>query len=185
MVLGSHLKLCMTESDFNFFKKCHPTPPPPPPPKKRFFNVIWKKLTLISSEYAYHEKLILCSPEQHTLSTYRWYLNPSTIASVAFISIWVFFHEHPRFTGQQRKGGAISLTPLYHFHSLHRHLVINQTITDDYRKQPDLNWESLVSKRKSLTTNEEGQSKDAKSVAVLCVSSLTILCWSKKNITFC
>ena len=157
----------------------------PPPPKKRFFNVIWKKLTLISSEYAYHEKLILCSPEQHTLSTYRWYLNPSTIASVAFISIWVFFHEHPRFTGQQRKGGAISLTPLYHFHSLHRHLVINQTITDDYRKQPDLNWESLVSKRKSLTTNEEGQSKDAKSVAVLCVSSLTILCWSKKNITFC
>lgn len=34
--------------------------------------------------------------------------------------IWVFFHKRPRITGQQVKGET--LTPLYHFHSLHRHL---------------------------------------------------------------
>ena len=31
-------------------------------------------------------------------------------------------HKHSQFTGQQEKGEAISLTLLYHFHSLHRHL---------------------------------------------------------------
>ena len=33
------------------------------------------------------------------------------------------------FTGQQSKGEAISLTPLYHFYPLHRHLEVNQEIT--------------------------------------------------------
>ena len=41
-----------------------------------------------------------------------------------FFSIRVFFHEHSRVTDQQRKEEAISLTPLYHFHPLHRHLDI-------------------------------------------------------------
>ena len=36
--------------------------------------------------------------------------------SLNFFSIWVFFHEHLQFTGQQGEGEAISLTPLYHFH---------------------------------------------------------------------
>ena len=35
-----------------------------------------------------------------------------------FFSVWVFFHEHSRFTGQQGKGEGISLTTLYHFHPL-------------------------------------------------------------------
>ena len=47
----------------------------------------------------------------------------------AFFFIWVFFHEHSLFTGQQRKGESIFLTPLYHFHLLHRHLGISQAIT--------------------------------------------------------
>ena len=42
--------------------------------------------------------------------------------------IWVFFHAHSRFTGQQGKGEGIYLTPLYHFHPLHRHLDINRAI---------------------------------------------------------
>ena len=46
-----------------------------------------------------------------------------------FFSIWVFFHEHSRFTGQQGKGEGIYLTTLYHFHPLHRHLDIRQVIT--------------------------------------------------------
>ena len=33
--------------------------------------------------------------------------------------IWVYFHEHSQFTGQQGKGEVISLTPLKHFHRLH------------------------------------------------------------------
>ena len=40
-----------------------------------------------------------------------------------------FFHEHSRFTGQQKKGKGISLTPHYHFHPLHRHLNISRAIT--------------------------------------------------------
>ena len=35
---------------------------------------------------------------------------------LVFFSTWVFFHEHSQFTGQQGKGEAISLSPLYHFH---------------------------------------------------------------------
>ena len=45
-----------------------------------------------------------------------------------FFSIQVFFHEHSRFTGQQGKGEGIYLTPLYHFHPLHRHLDISRAI---------------------------------------------------------
>ena len=33
-----------------------------------------------------------------------------------FFSIWVLFHEHSQFTGQQGMGEGIYLTPLYHFH---------------------------------------------------------------------
>ena len=50
----------------------------------------------------------------------------------SFFSIWVFFHEHSRFTGLQRKGQANSellLPLLYHFHSLHRHLDISRATT--------------------------------------------------------
>ena len=46
-----------------------------------------------------------------------------------FFPIWVFFHEHSRFTVQQGKGEGIYLTPLYHFQPLHRHLDISQVIT--------------------------------------------------------
>ena len=46
-----------------------------------------------------------------------------------FFSVWVFFHEHSLFTGQQVKGEGIFLTPLYHFHPLHRHLDISRAIT--------------------------------------------------------
>ena len=50
-------------------------------------------------------------------------------ACLLVFSIWVFFHEHSRFTGHQGKGEGIYLTPLYHFHPLHRHLDISRAIT--------------------------------------------------------
>ena len=43
-----------------------------------------------------------------------------------FFFIRVFFHEHSRFAGQQGKGEGIYLTPLYHFHPLHRRLDISR-----------------------------------------------------------
>ena len=49
-----------------------------------------------------------------------------------FFFYLVFFHEHSRFTRQQGKGKAISLSPLYHFHPLHRHLDYCRKTTSDY-----------------------------------------------------
>ena len=46
-----------------------------------------------------------------------------------FFSIWHFFHDYSRFTGQQVKEEAISLYPFYHFHPFHRHLDISWVIT--------------------------------------------------------
>ena len=46
-----------------------------------------------------------------------------------FFSMWVFFHEHSRFTGLQGKGEGILLTPHYRFHPLRRHLGIKRVIT--------------------------------------------------------
>ena len=48
---------------------------------------------------------------------------------LTFFLIWVFFHAHSRFTGQQGKEEGIYLTPLYHFHPLHRYLDISRVIT--------------------------------------------------------
>ena len=55
--------------------------------------------------------------------------DPTKQEYIYIFSIWVFFHEHSRFTGQQGKGESIYLTPLYHFHPLRRHLDINRAIT--------------------------------------------------------
>ena len=41
----------------------------------------------------------------------------------------VFFHEHSRFTGQQGKEDASSLTPLSYFPPFHRHLDISRAIS--------------------------------------------------------
>ena len=55
--------------------------------------------------------------------------NPLIRTRTGFFSIWIFFHEHSRLIGQQWNGDAISLSSLYHFHPLHRHLDISRTIT--------------------------------------------------------
>ena len=52
-----------------------------------------------------------------------------TTVDMPFFSIWFFFHGHSPFTGQQRKGEDISLSPLSYFPPLHRHLEINWAIT--------------------------------------------------------
>ena len=46
-------------------------------------------------------------------------------------SIWLFFHDHSRFTGLQGKVEGISLTPQCHFKPFHRHLDFSRAITAD------------------------------------------------------
>ena len=86
-----------------------------------------------------HQILEKVSTNQHFLFFFFLYLG--------------FFHEHPRFTGQQGKDEAISLTPLYYFHPLHRHLDISRTIP---AKSSPLHIASnrtfLVSECKQITT---------------------------------
>ena len=59
---------------------------------------------------------------------FRWVVKIIHKESFFFFSIWVFFHEHSRFTWQQGKVEGIYLTPLYHFHPLHNHLEISRVI---------------------------------------------------------
>ena len=70
-------------------------------------------------------------------------------------SIWVFFRQDLRFTGQLGREEAI-LTPLYHLHQFHRYLDISPVITAEssslHLVAPDLNWEPLLFKRESLIT---------------------------------
>ena len=74
------------------------------------------------------------------------------VPSCVFFLVWVSFHEQSRFTGQQGKGKAISLIPLYHIHPLRRHLNISWVITSE---SSPLHIASslgpLVSEGKSLT----------------------------------
>ena len=48
---------------------------------------------------------------------------------IFYILFVFFFQEYSRLTGQQGKGKATSLTSLYHFHTLHRHLDVGRAIT--------------------------------------------------------
>ena len=80
------------------------------------------------------------------------------VASNIFV-IWVFFHEHSWFMRQLGNRRATSLTRLYYFHPLHRHLDISWVITTGvhlctsaHSQQPDWNRKPLVSKSKLLST---------------------------------
>ena len=68
---------------------------------------------------------------KHIIQCFRHLTYHTCVSNMAFFffSVWVFFHEHSQFTGLQGKGEAISLSPLYHFYLLHRHLDISWAIT--------------------------------------------------------
>ena len=79
--------------------------------------------------------------------------NNSVKHSFINFSIWVFYHEHSRFTGQQGKEEAITLTPLYHFHLIH--LEISREITAEssplhLASSRNQAGKPLISERKSL-----------------------------------
>ena len=60
---------------------------------------------------------------------------PCIFKAIFFFFVWVFFHEHSRFTGQQGKGEGIYLTLFYHFHPLRRHLDISRVVTAESSPQ--------------------------------------------------
>ena len=53
-------------------------------------------------------------------------------------NIFLFFHEHCGFTGQQGKGEAVSLTLLCLFHPLYRYFGISRAITAESSPLPRL-----------------------------------------------
>ena len=77
----------------------------------------------------------LKATKSQNVLTYKFTINQVLLlATYSFIqpyffAFWVFFHEHSRITGLQRKGEDISLTPHYHFHPLHTNLDISRVIT--------------------------------------------------------
>ena len=83
--------------------------------------------------------------------------NETISLKIFFFSIWVFFHEHSRFTGQQSKGGRYlfnSPLPFPPASETLRHQSGDycRELASAHSQQPDSNREALVSVRKSLTT---------------------------------
>ena len=74
-------------------------------------------------------EIFLQPPSQRIFSLIRGRQKKKESWIFFFFSIWVFFHEHSQFTGQQGKWEGIYLTPLYHFHPLQRHLDISREIS--------------------------------------------------------
>ena len=66
-------------------------------------------------------KLILRKYKKVLLKSFK-------LLELLYFTIWVFFHQHSRFTEQQGKGKSISLTSLSHFQPLHRYLDISLAI---------------------------------------------------------
>ena len=111
--------------------------------KNTFFTEHLRKissvtLNMTSNNIYFPFKFHVCASEQKellllTISVTRKYgclrLSWWEVLFFFFFSIWVFFHEHLRFTGQQGKGKAISSRPPYYFHPLHRHLDTSLAIT--------------------------------------------------------
>ena len=50
-----------------------------------------------------------------------------------YISIWFFFLEHLGFIGHQGNWEDVSVTPLYHFNQLEKHLGISWVITTEHK----------------------------------------------------
>ena len=66
--------------------------------------------------------LTFSQPQKNVITCLSRQVAKVTHDESIFFSTWVFFHEHSQLTWQQGKGEGIYLTPLYHFHPLHRHL---------------------------------------------------------------
>ena len=65
------------------------------------------------------------SSSRYTESLFSQHVKNNLLFFQFFFFYLAFFHEYPRFTGQQVKGETISLYPFYHFHPLFRHLDIS------------------------------------------------------------
>ena len=126
---------------------------------RKFCFTKWLSLVLTSFFagifFSYNKKKLgkICSWLNHILEVVTWNLLEYICVSVIkpsgyietnlvpkhsfssqelfFFSIWVLFHENSRFTGPQREGEGIPLTPHCHFHPLHRHLHICRAVATE------------------------------------------------------
>ena len=102
----------------------------------KYLTVCQNNLLCCMVTYCLHGNLLVAALTCHSLNCLIIKLSLlskiDVIISILidfFFSNWVFFHDHYRITGLQRKGEGISLTLHYHFHPLHRHLDISRAIT--------------------------------------------------------
>ena len=82
-----------------------------------YFILLYSIINLIYLICTWYVKLFANYEINWSLNTVIW------IKTFFSFAIWIFFHEHSRFTGQQGNGEGIYLTLLYH-----RHLDISRVI---------------------------------------------------------
>ena len=95
-----------------------------PPIRSLYYN--W---TLVSLKW-WAKYLISCFDIINIITVY-WGIH-SKFRYTSFLLFFFhlgFFHKHSQFIGQLGEGEVISLSSLYHFHPLHRHLDISRSIT--------------------------------------------------------
>ena len=103
--------------------------------KPRSFKVafLFHRTSLSNFFLKYWAKSRMLNAQKHFQQSYSFMVNMLTWqfynSNCSLFSIWVFFHKHLRFTGQQVKGQVICLAPLYHFYPLYRHWSISRETT--------------------------------------------------------
>ena len=97
---------------------------------EKVLRLIYKDKQLTFEELLIRDKLVIAYYKILQILAIEMYKVQYGIWNCPCFFLSVFpFNEHQRFIGHQEKGKATSLTPLYLFHQLHRHLDISQTIT--------------------------------------------------------
>ena len=94
------------------------------PLTKRLSQVSILKWPLKHLHMCFKQSTEVMKPQVETRGSVRCFKR-----SASFFSIWVFFHKHSGFAEHQGKGEATSISPLYHFQPLQRHLDISGTVT--------------------------------------------------------
>ena len=89
---------------------------------KRLSRVSILKWPLKHLHVFFKQSAEVLKPSMETRGSVRCFKRSTSV----FLSIWVFIHKHSGFTEQQGEREATTISPLYHFQPLQRHLEISQ-----------------------------------------------------------
>ena len=89
---------------------------------KRVSRVSILKWPLKHLHVFFKQSAEVLKPQMETRGSVRCFKRSTSV----FLSIWVFIHKHSGFTEQQGEREATTISPLYHFQPLQRHLEISQ-----------------------------------------------------------